>query len=452
MLRRTLLEWDSLPHGNDPNNLRTIPEPVAARLAAVAAASNLAGRGETGVLEHGRHALRARNVVGVIAAEGCTLEILPKIDVNDEGDAGTAAIRRRLVDMLAVALDLRIDVGAITELAWQRETMLDILIRVFAEQLAEAVRQGMPRHYVRQEDDLRVLRGSLDTVRQCTRHAVNPTRLACRFDDLSADIALNRIMKAAVTRLSGVARSHANRRRLQDLMFAYADIAAVPVNALRWDQVVLDRTNSRWETLLTLAKLLLSDRFQTTTGGPGAGLSLLFDMNALFEDYVGRLVRRALVGTGMTVALQGGGLFCLTDEKTERGLFQTRPDILIRKGGRVVHIIDTKWKRIAADVSDPKRGVSQADVYQMMAYGRLYGTPHLTLLFPHHAGLPEPSGLEVVHRIGTDPAWLRAATLDVSNGTGILDRLRGLASWEVKEGTIPTPTPRRPRPGAAWSA
>ncbi|MQX38625.1 McrC family protein, partial [Roseospira navarrensis] len=186
--RRTLLEWQSLPYGDDPTNLATIPAAAADRLAAVAAASGFAGRGETGVLEHGRRALRARNVVGVIAAEGCTLEILPKIDVvgEDEGDAGTAAIRRRLVDMLAVALDLRIDVGAITELAWQRETLLEILIRVFADHLTDAVRKGMPRRYVREEDDLRVLRGSLDTVRQFTRHAVNPARLACRFDNLGS--------------------------------------------------------------------------------------------------------------------------------------------------------------------------------------------------------------------------------------------------------------------------
>jgi len=306
MIRRRLLEWQSLPYGDDPANPSTIPPAAADRLAAVAKASALARRRGTGVLEHGRDALRARDVVGVIAAEGCTLEILPKIDVVGDGDDANAAFRRRLVAMLAVVLDLRIDVGAITALESQRETLLDILIRLFADHLTEAVRQGMPRHYVRDEDDLRVLRGSLDTVRQFTRHAVNPARLACRFDDLSADIALNRIMKAAVTRLSGLARSDAIRGRLQDLAFAYADITPVPVKALRWDQVVLDRTNSRWKTLLTLAELLLSDRFQTTTGGPDAGFSLLFDMNALFEEYVGRLVQRALAGTNRTVVLQGG--------------------------------------------------------------------------------------------------------------------------------------------------
>ncbi|WP_294533625.1 hypothetical protein [uncultured Rhodoblastus sp.] len=42
--------------------------------------------------------------------------------------------------------------------------------------------------------------------------------------------------------------------------------------------------------------------------------------------------------------------------------------------------IDTKWKRISARIDDPKQGVSQGDVYQMMAYAHLYKAPRLTLL------------------------------------------------------------------------
>ena len=135
--------------------------------------------------------------------------------------------------MLAMALDMRIDVGVITDLAWQRETLLEILIRVFTQKLTDAVRLGMPRRYVRHEDDLRTLRGSLDNIRQFTRHAVNPSLLACRFDELSADIALNRIMKAAIMRLSRIAQSLSNRRRLRELAFGYADISEVPIPALR---------------------------------------------------------------------------------------------------------------------------------------------------------------------------------------------------------------------------
>ena len=109
-------------------------------------------------------------------------------------------------------------------------------------------------------------------------------------------------------------------------------------------------------------------------------------MNTLFEEYVARSLIRSLADTDLRIVGQGGRLYCLETEH-QRGLFQTRPDILVKRGKEVVQIIDTKWKRIAGLIDDPKQGVSQADVYQLMAYGRLYGCERLTLLYPHHAAL-----------------------------------------------------------------
>lgn len=77
------------------------------------------------------------------------------------------------------------------------------------------------------------------------------------------------------------------------------------------------------------------------------------------------------MGSEFRVTLQGGRLFCLTSLEDERSVFQTKPDILVWRAGQVAQVIDTKWKRISARIDDPKQGVSQADVYQMMAYAHL---------------------------------------------------------------------------------
>lgn len=419
----TVREWDKLAYGTGQNE---IPEHFADRLAAIARTSSFAGKGESGVLEHGRRALRARGIVGVLAAKDCSLEILPKIDVPPCEDISmeNAHIRKRLIHMLAVALDLKIDAGSITNLDWQKETLLEILIRIFCQKLTDALRKGMPRRYMEQDDDLNAMRGKLNVARQFTRHAVNPSRLACKFDVLSEDTQLNRIMKAAVLHLSRASRSTANQQRLRELLFVYADISDIPPSSLRADDVLIDRTNRAWQELLSMARLFLRQRYQTTTGGSGEGTALLFEMNTLFEEYVGRLICRAAVGTGLTVSLQGGRLFCLTSEETGRGVFQTKPDILIRSAGTVVHVIDTKWKRISSRIDDPKQGVSQGDVYQMMAYAQLYRVPRLTLLYPHHAGIGEVEGVHARHTIsGLEPV-LETATIDVASGNDIINRLR----------------------------
>lgn len=415
-------EWEALPHGDGESS---IPPHLAQRLVALARTSRFAGRGGGGVLEDRRHDLRARGVVGVLAAPGCTLEILPKIDVGQkEGSAEeTRDIRKRLVHMLAVALDLKIEAGRMTALGWQNETLLEILIRIFCDKLTEAVRRGVPRRYTLHEDDLPTLRGSLVIPRQFTRHIANPGRLACRYDELSEDIALNRIIKATIGHLAAMSRNARNVQRLRELAFVYADVAQVQVPALRWDDVVIDRTNRAWQELFGMARLFLNNRYQTTSAGLGQGSALLFEMNALFEDYIGRLVSRALAGSEFTVILQGGRLFCLTSLDDAGSAFQTKPDILIKRKGQVVHVIDTKWKRISARIDDQKQGVSQADVYQMMAYAHLYGSPRLTLLYPHHGGLGDEEGIKARFRVTGQETVLETASFDISSGKNLLERV-----------------------------
>ena len=229
MICRTIREWERIGYGTDET---TIPAPQADQIAATARASVFSGIGGDGVLEHGRKGLRARGVVGVIATPDCQLEILPKIEGAGESGVDNATLRHRLIHMLAMAWNIRVDAGAITQLGWQRDTILELLIRLFCNKLADAVRQGMPRLYTDQEADLPALRGRLDVTRQFSALAVSPQKLACRFDGLSPDIALNQVMRAAIGKLSRLARAPDNQRVLRELSFAYADISEVSTGAL----------------------------------------------------------------------------------------------------------------------------------------------------------------------------------------------------------------------------
>lgn len=376
----------------------------------------LANRSGTNILVDRYSELGAQQVVGVIAAPGCSLEILPKIDtVEDETDE---TIRTRLVAMLNVALGLKLGDGQALAMARQKETLLDILIRLFADRLLAETRRGLPRGYIAHEDDLAALRGRLDVIRQFTHHAVRPDRLACRFDTLISDTPLLRIMKACVVLLRRHARSLETQRRLDELRFILADVSDVAIGALPWTQVRIDRTNRRWESLYELAKLFLKREWQRTNhdARAGQGITLLFAMNDLFEAYIAALARKALLGTDLTVHSQGGLRYCLMEEcEGGRPRFQTTPDILIKRNGRVQMLIDTKWKLVGRNPEDKKRGVSQSDVYQMMAYARLYNCREVMLLYPHHAGLGA-NALHASYGMMVGDARLRIASVDLITG------------------------------------
>jgi 5-methylcytosine-specific restriction enzyme subunit McrC len=377
--------------------------------AAAAAGKRVGGT----AFDFGRDALTAQNLVGVIAAGDTSCEILPKVDRDAQGD--TPELRRQLVQMLGVAHDLPIADDAATTLDTQRHTLLEVLIGRFAREAGDAVRRGMPRAYVAHADDLPALRGRLQVSRQFTSLVATPNRLACQYDEFSDDIALNQVIKAAIVRLRRLARSHPNQRALAELALIYADVADVPVAMLRWDRIVPDRTNARWQGLLRLARLILGDRFQSSASGPADGFALLFDMNALFERYVEKLLAPIATAMGMRLVTQGGARSCLHPESGQGALFATYPDVQIVTDGVTRLVIDTKWKRLVDSAEDRKMGVSQADLYQMMAYAQLYACDRLVLLYPHHPGLTSP--LPVHSRVARvhGPVRLTIASVDVTS-------------------------------------
>ena len=331
--------------------------------------------------------LKAEQVVGVLAVPGKTLEILPKIG----GDDG--AVRKALIHMLAVAHCLRVADGELAPLDTQRRDLLELLIGLFANRLLTAVRRGLPRRYIGHEDDLKLLRGRLNVIRQVTHLAARPDLLACRFDDLSEDTPLNRVLKAAVWRLVRVARTAANARRLAELTARFEFVGDTP-DPLR-EPVFLDRTNTAFHDLHRLARLLLTGDWQRTTGGKATGFALLFPMYELFEQFIGQSLKRAL-GSGR-VCLQDRRYSALIDDADKttgepKPLFNLQPDAVIKTPTGATGppiVLDTKWKKLKPYAPGCERtlDVAQSDVYQMLAYARAHRAERLILLYPWHEEL-----------------------------------------------------------------
>lgn len=403
------------------------------------------GREGTRILEdHNRH-LTAKQVVGVLTAKGCSLEILPKIDPTAP-DEDAKTIRARLIHMLDTALGLKLSAGHAATMARQDETLLDILIRLFADYLLMEVCRGLPRRYAEQQEDLSALRGRMDVMRQFTFHAVRPDRLACRFDALEADTPLMRIMKACVVSLRRHARKLDTQRQLAEVGYMLADIPDVPVRSLPWTQVRIDRSNQRWQRLFDLAALFLRRDWQAThhDNKAGEGISLLFPMNDLFEAYIAAQLRRTLTGSGVKVIEQGGRRYCLGEwrngENCSADLFQTKPDIILRgSDARPLAVIDTKWKKLSADPMDRKHGISQTDVYQMMAYARLYDCENLVLLYP---SIPQQaSAVRSTFGIGGGMERLSIATVDLTGQADIVEDLAMLVDTTCRRISSGTAAP-----------
>jgi 5-methylcytosine-specific restriction enzyme subunit McrC len=149
------------------------------------------------------------------------------------------------------------------------------------------------------------------------------------------------------------------------------------------DAIRCDRRQMRFEPLAELARLLLGCRSPDRPGATRT-FSLVFDMNVVFERFIAAQVARVCSGLGLTATAQGSGRSLLLEAGKPR--FALRPDIVVSRRGEPQCLIDTKWKRL--DRSLPHAGVSQADMYQMYAYGKEYPCRRVIVLYPRHTELP----------------------------------------------------------------
>ena len=345
--------------------------------------------------------LKAGQVCGVLSSQGRSLEILPKID-------GTGSESRlALIRMLSVVNDLRVSGGELAHLQTQRRDLLELLIALFARRLTKAMKGGLQRHYMRHQDELQYVRGTIDIGQQLTKRPVAPTKLFCEFDELSENTPLNRLLKAAALRLRRLSRSSETQRRLQIILDAFRDVGRSQ-NPLG-EPIQSDRSAAAFSDIIPLARLLLSGDWQNTTSGSTAGTALLFPMNDLFERYIARRAQQTL-GRGI-VHKQHFRHHALTNK-----LFRMIPDIVIEYAADPV-IIDTKWKELDAGDTQ-KLGVAQADIYQMLAYGHSYASngarPRLVLLYPHHASLGRSEGVLRRWSVTGSELPITIASVDIS--------------------------------------
>ena len=71
--------------------------------------------------------------------------------------------------------------------------------------------------------------------------------------------------------------------------------------------------------------------------------------------------------------------------------FRLKPDLLVKQGKSTALVMDTKWKLLDSRKNNgtDKLGLSQADFYQMFAYGHKYlqGSGDIVLIYPCYSNL-----------------------------------------------------------------
>ena len=306
--------------------------------------------------------IQARNYVGVLQTKsGLTIEILPKItDKTDTYKSKTVFLK-----MLKSLKNFPAKSSNLASLKTQNLPLLEIFISMFLCELEALVKKGIKSDYVALEENLKFLKGKLNINEQIKRNSIHKERFYVEYSEFLSDIKINQIIKTTLKFLYKKSNSSKNQQKIRELLFIFDEVLECEDYKNFFAKLVINRQVKHYEQTLLWCKIFLLNNSFTPHKGDDLGFALLFDMNALFESYVGNFIKKSFTGT----ILQHSGKHLVEEPKS----FKLRPDIFLK--GKF--IADTKWKIISSS-----NDISQADLYQLYAYGKKHECSKLYLIYP----------------------------------------------------------------------
>jgi len=274
----------------------------------------------------------------------------------------------RLLFLLAYARDPRGWKDQPAEFATAPD-LLDAIAAGFSLHALRAVERGLLRGYVHVEERSSAVRGRIRFGDQISRSASLPLPVEISYDDYTADVVENRILKSAAAVLLRLPRLPAlARRRLLGLR-ALLDEVAYLERPHEVRMPLMTRLNERYRPALRLAELILRASSLDAARGKLASVAFVFDLNRVFEDFLSTALREALQPRGGEVRLQA------TDSLDDDRRLPIRPDVVWFHGGRPRAVVDAKHKALRP------AGMPNADAYQMLAYCTALGLPRGYLVY-----------------------------------------------------------------------
>ena len=312
--------------------------------------------------------------VGVIQIGGLTIEILPKADNNEISDKNLW--QNVLLNMLKVCKRIQIDTVSETQLKKRYNSVLDAYSDLYLYEVEKLVKKGLIKKYKKSQSNQNALKGKLLFGQNIQKNVVHKERFFCEHQVYNKEHLIHQIIYKGLIILKSLINDSL-RDRLNRLLFEFSDFENINIQQKHFDRIVLDRKNRDYEKALNIAKILILNYSPNLNYGNDNMLTLLFDMNKLWEEYVYRTLQKHRP-EGFTVSFQNSQKFW--ENKN------IRPDIIVKTKNETV-VIDTKWK--ITETNNP----SDNDLKQMFVYNLHWKAEKSILLYPKTNQTDSPFGI-----------------------------------------------------------
>lgn len=356
-----------------------------------------------------RQGVRFNSFVGVIKVGTLTIEILPKVDKNKSTNRNDVLYWKSvLIQMLRVCKKINIESVSETILAKKENTLLEIYINIFLEEVENLLRLGLIKKYRYETGNLYSWKGRMDFGKNIQNNLTHQERFFTHHQIYDYEHLLNQILYKALFVLNSVVNNSSVKDRVMRNLMQFPEINQINILSEHFHKIVETRKTVPYKKALQTAKLIILNYSPDIVTGQENMIALLFDMNLLWEEYIYRMLM-------------------LIDSEENRIIYQDgknfwerrriKPDFVIKhtdkEGNKSTFLIDTKWR--VPENNQP----TDDELKQMYVYNMYWGSNRSLLLYPEISPQQETFGKFHIGR--SDENLCKVAYVSIFNTDGTLN-------------------------------
>lgn len=323
--------------------------------------------------------IKSNKYVGVIHYNGTKINLLPKIFFDPNMDYSITEINQiqnHILWWLSYCRKIKFP-NYQAALSTVRSHFFEVLIYLFSKYTLELLSSSLYQQYEEVSGELTFIKGRLNTNEYINENLSKGKwhKLNCTYDAFVFDNEFNRIIKHVTKLLFRVTSSLESKKSLREILFILDEVSDVKASAEQCSKITFNPMFGEFETVRDYCQLFLSNSMSFDYKDDLKLFAFLLPMEYLFEDFVFGFIDREL--PSISVLSQRSDTYL-----DEGRAFKLKPDLWIKTKDRSF-IADTKYKIVYEDQEDPKKGISQSDLYQMLAYAVRFEVEEIILFYPN---------------------------------------------------------------------
>jgi 5-methylcytosine-specific restriction enzyme subunit McrC len=345
--------------------------------------------------------IKANNYVGFIQNGTDIIEIYPKVFRNIANSADKKELMlRHIFYWFKYCRKWQFPFNQASLETIETTEFPELIINLIAHQFIDAIQNQPLTMYQEVEEVMQTPRGSINFKRYISNSLSygNYQNIECDYEPFLFDNKVNRVIKYCSRLLLNQTSFHENQRILQEVIFVLDEVEDKPCTVHDIEKTAINSFFEDYIIIMDSCKLILNQQLYSSNTYDLSQWCLLFPMEYIFEDFLAGFLE-TWFSKKWHVHYQKSDMYLATNPNG-KNVFNMQHDIFLtaKDESKRKIIIDTKYKlRETNYKNDPKKGVSQNDLYQMVSYAFKRGCTDIVLIYPNISeNLFQPDKFEIV--------------------------------------------------------